>query len=166
MGFTDQHFLEPPHQHNPDDLDEIFLDSQCFLQHDVHSELRDSHEAFCTSISITFASLKRQRKLFDEWADLQSGETHVGSSRINTIEYLRFSTTRRMQAEIFYFEDEVMPDWRHKAQILQARIDNMNSTRNWVQFGIQKAWLTVITAIVRKWWEESRHLKDEVTICA
>jgi hypothetical protein len=136
-------FLQPPHQHNLVNLGEV-LPPLPFLEQD---EFQSYQQALFVSLSIMFASLKRQRELYAELVDLHT---------LETTGYHSFNAIKRTWVEIIYFEDETLPDWRHKARHLQAQLKISDSTQT---LDVQIVWLAQVTEIVRKWWEESHHLK-------
>ena len=149
MDSTDKCFIEPPHRHNQNDLAAVVA-WPTNLDYRLGPELKNFLEGFYTATSIAFASLTRQRALHREWVKLNAGENvpvHIN--------YLRFNTTRRMRAEMLYFDDEVMPDWRHKAFYLRSRIPNLNASN-------LATWLSSTEDVVRKWQEECQRMEFTV----
>ncbi|KIW24822.1 uncharacterized protein PV07_10512 [Cladophialophora immunda] len=160
MDFIYQHFLEPPHQHNLDDLGEVII-KPSLCENTLHTELRHSYQAVYVSTSIALASLKRQRTLYQEWATLQVGP---GPNHAIIAKYAKFNASRRVKAEIFYFDNEAMPDWRRKAFFLQSQLDHPCLTQAWLDTETLDAWLKVVRDIVNKWCEESQQLKDRLVV--
>jgi hypothetical protein len=155
MNFADVHFLEPPHQHNTDDLDIVIAKPP--IADVVQTDLKDSLEEVYISTSIALASLKRQRHLYNDLASMYSRDADYGSARTFESECSRYGPEMRIRAEIFYFDDEAMPDWRHKALRLQSRLESPSLYHRSLDI-----WLITVRNFVRKWCDESQQLKDKL----
>jgi len=153
MQLTEDSFLEPPHYHNPNDLSQ-YIFSPTLLIGCERTELTDCVEAVYISTSVVFASLQRLRILYREMAQFSFTDLPL---KLNTdksidIEVHSFNAGMRFNAEKHYFDEEVAPDWRCKASVLDSRLSHFSST-------ILNTWWAALKTLASTWIEESQELK-------
>lgn len=152
LRYEDQHFIEPPHKHDQKDI-AILIFRPIEINETSDAETKVFFEAFYTATSIAYASLRRERELYTEFVESRDIRK-TPSCR----DYLKVNIARRMQAECFYFEDEVMPDWRHKAFHLQFQCADKKSKV------CLNAWLITTKGIVERWQDEFQQMSAAITV--
>jgi hypothetical protein len=162
MQPVEESFLEPPHRHNPDGSEVI--SSPPLLVGCASTELRDCVKAIYISTSIVLASLKRLKMLHNEMAEVLSTkpESELSSDNKIDVEVYAFDAKMRFNSETRYFDEEVTPDWRCKAYILDGRLNNLDLAIEPMGFElliVVNTWWPSLKALANTWFNESWELK-------
>ena len=145
-------FIEPPHHH---DLETTVLSAS--LPSDfvavVEADLRDAVRAAVTVVSIMATSLERLHQAKLELCSLvNAGEA---SSAV-------FNAEMRFRIEQSYFDDEIRPDWVHKARLLTGLLNqagDLSTTQQPKDKLILLAWWTDQMRLVDVWLGEFNEFK-------
>jgi hypothetical protein len=162
MRSVDESFIDPPHHYNIDDISRI-VPSPVSLGISGGPEVQNLFDEIYTCASIIFASLQRLKRLYREMVGSSPTKPGLIADSHNgiDIEVRSFNARMRFNAERRYFDEEVGPEWRCKAHVLDSGLKTpclIGDLEEHGLLGVVAIWWAMLKATTRAWFDESWEL--------